>query len=483
MHKTSVAHRAHKQQLATFGIFFGTACTYLLYKFYLYQRKTAIRDARRNRMQAATDLNDYAKVFFGVIEETCGSPLLTACPHYVDTCKIEEKIEDEPNDQKSISLNETVVIFASGGWSVIPPSLSPLPTLSYSAPSLTQAKLIKKLSFLNQQSSQSDSSLSRVYTDEEKSLRKYTSLYWFARSLSKSFVFNASFAFFLSVLLRTYRKSQERAEKQRESQPFSAAAFLKTSSTNEEYPLYLFGDKVEDISLYLGDWCAYADRQPATVVCEIGCVNESKLNSFDEDSFAYNEVAALAESTTFGTMNIWQYAQKNGKLPSSTDESFKNVLWDKQEYKHPSAQDAWIVLTLENGEKYHFDMAKMQNQGEADFHWEGFESHQVYQTALETTAHPDNILQYACAPPSSKANAPYAPPPKLHFFTNAEFKNRRGVNITRRIEGAENIIKYCQVSVFVNDALKDPLYTEMENLTRQALRLRGLATTALYVPL
>ena len=399
----------------------GVAC--LSYAYYRWLLRRRVLTARSAYLQRASELSALFPAFYALFEQCCGGCMSTASVH------------------SALNVDGDIVLFCSGGWAAIPPSVYPLPM--YGPPP-----------FCSSLDSSSPGSLLSP-------LSSPLSLYWYARCLGKARVFNSAFAFFLALILRR-------------------ASFTSSSSS---LPLTLFNRPIRSLSLSLGCFVSPASLPPTSVVCEIGTLSPALLNRFRELSGGVEpdlrgpDLALVAE---FGTQRAAAYTRAHGRVPAQESADVDDVVWQRERFPRPTS-DVWVTVDTEDG-RFHIDLSEPQYGLPVPF------AHPPAAIAAAPPSstlmaalrrHRPDLLEYAPPHPSAMSAHPPSPHPVPHVLSESEWKARGGM-VKRRVEGAERVIRWVQDELLLDDRPLSVEYVQLEAVLREACRARALSTTALY---
>ena len=412
MSSTSLASRQRRRRtlFSSAVLVGGLAC--LSYAYYRYLLRRRVLSLRVQQLRHATELSDFFPSFYALFEQLTGGCLTTASVHSAQL------------------VDGQVVLFCSGGWANLPPSVYPLPHFAppLSRPSSTSPPLPSPMS-----------------------------LYWLSRSLGKSLVWNASFALFLSLLLLRHRSSS--------SPP---------ALTHRCRPIL-------SLSLHIGHYLPPSSSPPIRLVCELATLSPSLLSSYHSTHLFPPDLSGpdLALTSTFGTQHIAAHTQRTGHLPPPSTPGLSDVVWQQAPY--PRGKDVWLSVVTDEG-RWHVNLA------EAEHGWEGWglrpsvvgglgwEGGTVVEGVRE---HRPDLLEYA--PPHAsvwKGRGPVAHPvPRL--MAEEEWRGMGG-SVDKRVDGGEGVMRWVQDEVLLNDRPLSVEYVQVEAVVREACNMRGLPTSALY---
>ena len=411
----SLAHRAHRRRVVLTTTAAALVVGFISYQYYRFLLRRRALQRRAVQLHSASELTtQLLPCYYELLQQYCGG--------LMDNCSVHSvrRVRGE------------VVVFCAGGWSAVPPSAYPIPSYEWEE--------------------------RRSEAAEERKER--LDLFWLGRCVGKGRVFNASFAFYLALLLR----------RQQSSQATSATPLL----THLSHP-------VLSLSLHVGRFTSQPPP-PVSVSCEIGRIDHNLLDTYRATHWGTDpdwEGSALAECLKFGCGDIEGYVDSEGVMPAAESAEVDEVVWKRVRYPWKDGHDVWLSITTRDG-TFHFDLTAPVRSAPAAYHT-STSSADTFSPALlpALQRHRPDLLLYAPPHPSCFKPAALAPTPEIAILSEAEWRAGGGRS-DKRVIGADAVIEWTQNEVLLNEREMSAEYVQVERVVREACQMRGLSTWPLY---
>ena len=412
----SLAHRAHRRRLLLSSAAAAIAVGFLSYQYYRFLLRRRALQRRAVQLHSASELStQLLPCYYGLLQQYCGGLMDNCAVHSV------RRVRGE------------VVAFCAGGWSAVPPSRYPIPSYEWE----------------ERRNEAADARKERL------------DLFWLGRCVGKGLVFNASFAFYLALLVR----------RQQSPNHSSSTPLL----THLSHP-------VVSLSLHVG---RFSSQSPPSlsVSCEIGRIDHDALEAYRASHWGMDpdwEGSGLAECLSFGCGEIEAYAERENAMPAQENAEVDQVVWKRVRYPWTAAgQDVWISVTTREG-TFHFDLTAPVHSPPAAYHTVASSADSFSPVLLPALQrHRPDLLVYAPPHPSCFKPAVFAPAPDIAVLSEAEWR-KGGGRSEKRVIGADAVIEWVQSEVLLNEREMSAEYVQVERVVREACQMAHLSTWQLY---
>ena len=394
----SLAHRSQRRRVILTTAAATLVVGFLSYQYYRFLLRRRTLQRRAVQLHSASDLStQLIPCYYALLQQYAGG--------LMDNCSVHSlrRVRGE------------VVVFCAGGWSAVPPSRYPIPSYEW------------------------EERRGEGGEDERKARLE---LFWLGRCVGKGRVFNASFAFYLALLLRRQQSSQH------------------TSTT----PLLShLSQPVLSLSLHIGRFTS-SHPPPLSVSCEIGRIDHDALHNYRATHWGMDpdwEGSGLAECLQFGCGGIEAYCDREGAMPAAANAEVDEVVWKRVRYPWTEGRDVWLSVTTRDG-TFHFDLTSPVHTPPAAYHTSTTPSDTFTPVLLPALQrHRPDLLLYAPPHPSCFKPAAYAPTPAIAVLSEAEWRAGGGRS-DRRVIGADAVIEWVQSEVLLNESELSAEYVQVE---------------------